>query len=434
MALNGLQIFKYLPAAKKTEFANCKECGFPTCMAYSLKLAQKLTTPEKCPHMPDDLKEIVCESMKRQQLEVLLGADKSVKIGGENVIFRHEKTFVNRPPFAIQLNSDDKDLDEKLDEIKSFSIDRVGELFKVDVIYLKDNGNLQSAAEKVVDKGFALIIESDADISAYSNYNAVLKSSAVINDKDAIINVEEDNLDSLLKKSENFIKDGYKNLVLSLNFENKSTKDIIEEMTLLRRKAIIDRFEPATFPVITKVTGKDDYEILALASLLVCRYSSLIVFEKFDKALLATLATLRQNIYTDPQKPLQVESKIYEINEPDENSLIMLTTNFALTYFAVSSELESIGLPTYLIVTPSDGMSVLTAWSADKFTAEMIKKMLKDTDFASRVKNKSIIIPGLLAHMKEELEEVLEDWEIVVGTTESYMIPEFVKELENGQR
>jgi len=434
MALNGLQIFKYLPAAKKTEFANCKACGFPTCMAYALKLAQKLTAPEKCPYMPADLKEIVSEAMKRQQLELALGVDKSIKIGGENVIFRHEKTFVNRPPFAIQLSSNDKNFDKKLDEIKMFSIDRVGEIFKIDAIYLIDNGNLKKAVEKVIDNGFALIIESDDDISEYAKYNAVLKSSAVITDKNAIINVEENNLDDLLKKSENLIKDGYENLTLSLNFENKTTKEIIEEMTLLRRKAVIDRFEPATFPVITKVIGKDTNEVLALASLLICRYSSLLVFDKFDKAMLATLATLRQNIYTDPQKPLQVESKIYEINEPDENSLIMLTTNFALTYFAVASELESIGLPTYLIVTPSDGMSVLTAWSADKFTAEMIKKMLKDTDFASKVKNKSIIIPGLLAHMKEELEEVLEDWEIIVGTTESYMIPEFVKDLENGQK
>lgn len=434
MALSGLQIFKYLPGAKKTEFANCKECGFPTCMAFALKLAQKKTTPDKCPHMPDELKDIVCESMKRQQLELSLGIDNSIKIGGENVIFRHEKTFVNKPPFAVQLNSNDKNLDKKLDEIKSFSIDRVGEIFKVDVIYLKDNGNLKEAVEKVNSKGFALIIESNNDISEFVKYNAILKSSENIADKEAIINIEENNLDELLKTSEKFIQDGYKNITLSFNFENKTVTEIINEMTLLRRKAVIDRFEPATFPVLTKITGNDNYEQLALASFLICRYSSLIIFETFDKALLSTLATLRQNIYTDPQKPLQVESKIYEINEPDENSIVMLTTNFALTYFAVSSEIESIGLPTYLIVTPSDGMSVLTAWSADKFTAEMIKKMLKDTNFAQKVKNKSIIIPGLLAHMKEELEEVLDGWEIIVGTIEAYMIPEFVKDLKNGQR
>jgi acetyl-CoA decarbonylase/synthase complex subunit gamma len=139
--------------------------------------------------------------------------------------------------------------------------------------------------------------------------------------------------------------------------------------------------------------------------------------------------TLRQNIFTDPQKPLQVEAKIYEFNNPDENSLIFMTTNFALTFFAVASELESLSVPSYLIVTPADGMSVLTAWSAEKFTSQMVARTLKKWDFASRVKNRKIIIPGLLSHMKEELEEALEDFEIVVGTVDAYAISDFVKQF-----
>ena len=149
--------------------------------------------------------------------------------------------------------------------------------------------------------------------------------------------------------------------------------------------------------------------------------------------MISSLMTLRQNIFTDPQKPLQVESKIYEFNNPDENSLIFMTTNFALTFFAVANELEGLNVPSYLIVTPADGMSVLTAWSAEKFTAKMVANTLKKWDFVNRVKNRKIIIPGLLAHMKEELEEEIKDFEIVVGTVEAYAIGDFVKEFQNRQ-
>ena len=156
----------------------------------------------------------------------------------------------------------------------------------------------------------------------------------------------------------------------------------------------------------------------------------MLVFEDFDESLFATLMTLRQNIYTDPQKPLQVEPKIYEFNNPDENSLVFMTTNFALTFYAVANELQNLKVPSYLIVTPAGGMSVLTAWSAEKFTAQMVAKTLKKFDFTNRVKTRRIIIPGLLAHMKEELEDVLPEFEIVVGTIEAYAIADFVKNLK----
>ena len=159
----------------------------------------------------------------------------------------------------------------------------------------------------------------------------------------------------------------------------------------------------------------------------------MLIFEDFDKNLLTSLMMLRQNIFTDPQKPLQVESKIYEFNNPDENSLLFMTTNFALTFFAVANELESLPVPSYLIVTPAEGMSVLTAWSAEKFTAKMVAKTLKKFDFANKVKKRKIIIPGLLAHMKDELQEEIKDFEIVVGTVEAFAIGDFVKNLKINQ-
>lgn len=159
----------------------------------------------------------------------------------------------------------------------------------------------------------------------------------------------------------------------------------------------------------------------------------MLVFEDFNPQLITSLMTLRQNIFTDPQKPLQVNSKIYEFNNPDENSLIFMTTNFALTFFAVANELENLNKPSYLIVIPSDGMSVLTAWSAEKFTAQIVTNTLKKFEFDKKVKNRQIIIPGLLAHMKEELEEEFRnsnfDFEIIIGTVDAFAINDFVKKI-----
>jgi len=176
--------------------------------------------------------------------------------------------------------------------------------------------------------------------------------------------------------------------------------------------------------------AEDDLlKLMSKASFYLCKYANLLVFENFNEALISTLMTLRQNIFTDPQKPLQVESKIYEFNNADENSLIFLTTNFALTYFAVANEIEALNKPAYLVVTPSDGMSVLTAWSAEKFTAQIAAKTVNQFGLAQKVKNKQIIIPGLLSHMKEEIAEALPDFKILVGPNEAYLLCDFVKSL-----
>jgi len=169
---------------------------------------------------------------------------------------------------------------------------------------------------------------------------------------------------------------------------------------------------------------------MAKASIYLCKYANMLIFEDFDEALISTLMTLRQNIYTDPQKPLQVESKVYEFNNPDENSLVFLTTNFALTYFAVANEIEALNRPAYLVVTPSDGMSVLTAWSAEKFTAQIAAKTVNNAGLADKINNKQIIIPGLLAHMKDEIKEALPEFEIITGPNEAYLLNDFVKSLK----
>lgn len=381
MELSGLQIFKYLPAAKKAVNSNCKKCGCPTCMAFALKLAKQNVKIENCPFAPDELRALYETSCKQPQNTVDI---QGLKIGGENVLYRHEKTFINKTSIAIIIDKKEKNWQEKLNRIENFEITRVSETMKIDLVIFKNFEELPAVK--------ALRIMSFEDFKKLP-----------------------------LKE------------IIDENF-SKTSKDLIT----IRKKAILEKDENFAEPVYVYFKTNDDLNTLcAKASYYLCKYANMLVFENFDEALIATLMTLRQNIFTDPQKPLQVESKIYEFNNPDENSLIFMTTNFALTFYAVANELESLPVPSYLIVTPAEGMSVLTAWSAEKFTAVMVAKTLKKFDFASKVKNRKIIIPGLLAHMKEELEEEISnaglDFKIIVGTIEAFAISDFVKNIDNSK-
>ena len=370
MALSGLQIFKYLPAAKKAEHTNCKLCKQPTCMAFALKLAKNQVDISDCPFAPEELKEKFLHSRKQPQKTVEIDG---LKIGGENVLYRHEKTFINPTAFAVELDMHAPDFADKIKRLESFEITRVNEKYKVDLVIIKN---------------------CDSDVSTSLRWI----------------------------KEEDFLRLPLKNATCETFNLTK------ENLINIRTRAIKEKDEKFSEPVYVKFeNGINAEEVCAQASYYICKYANMLVFTDFDEALFSTLITLRQNIFTDPQKPLQVEAKIYEFNNPDENSIIFMTTNFALTFFAVAAELENLNVPSYLVVTPADGMSVLTAWSAEKFTAKVAAKTLKKFGLANKVKTRKIIIPGLLAHMKQELQDEIEDFEIVVGTVEAYEISDFVK-------
>ncbi len=374
MEMTGLQIFKFLPAAKKEEHSNCKECGCPTCMTFALKLAKKNIEIEKCPYIKDELKEKYAHSVKHAQETVEFCG---LKIGGENVLYRHEKTFINRTVFAVLVDCANNDYLDQIKRINDFEIKGVNENFKVDLIILK-------------------------------NYNSESIQSTV-----PTIAQEE------------FEKLPITNIVDS-NFQK--TK---ETLITTRQKAILEKDEKFSSPMCVWLPKNQNLvKVCAKASYYICKYANMIVFEDFDESLFSTIVRLRQNIYTDPQKPLQVESDLYKFNSPDENSIIFLTTNFALTFFAVANELESLNIPSYLVVIPADGMSVLTAWSAEKFTANIVSKTLEKLNIREQIKTRRIIIPGLLAHTKDELAETIPDFDFVVGTIEASAIREFVKNLE----
>lgn len=383
--LSGLQIFKYLPAAKKAAHTNCKECGCPTCMAFALKLAKHNIDIEKCHYVPEDLKNIYEQTSKEPQKTVEING---LKIGGENVLYRHEKTFINQCAISIIIDLAKPNWQETLKQVKSFEITRINEHLKIDLVIIKETQN------KKIKDFQSIILDGKLNVISYDE----------------------------------FMKLPLKGII------DKSFTETAEELVKIREKAVIEKDENYSNPVYVYFEHTNDLNLLcAKASYYICKYANMLILEDFNPYLITSLMTLRQNIFTDPQKPLQVEPKIYEFNNPDENSLIFMTTNFALTFFAVANELESLPVPSYLVVTPAEGMSVLTAWSAEKFTAKTAARTLKKFDLANKVKNRKIIIPGLLAHMKDELQEEIKDFEIVVGTVEAFAIGDFVKNMKINQ-
>lgn len=382
MELSGLKIFKYLPAAKKAQNSNCKKCGCPTCMAFALKLAKGGTSAEACPFMPEDLKKLIEHSNKIPQKTIEI---EGLKTGGENVLFRHEKTFVNPSAICILLDCTDENFEENFKRAADFEINILNRTKKLDLIILKNSAGVNTGK-----------LRAGARILTYEEFEKL--PLEIIEDRDF----------------------------------NKTA----QTLKFIREKAVKEKEENYSNPVCVKFShsaSPDFKDITARAAFYICKYANMLLFADIDEGMITSLMLLRENIFTDPRKPLKVEPKIYGFNGEDENALIFLTTNFALTFFAVASELEKLNRPSYLIVTPADGMSVLTAWSAEKFTAQMVAKTLKNYDLASKVKTRKIIIPGLLAHMKNELQSEIKnaglDFEIVTGTIDACDIAEFVKGL-----
>ena len=374
MEMTGLQIFKYLPAAKKEEHSNCKECGCPTCMAFALKLAKQNIQIEKCPYVKEELKELYSHSIKHPQKTIEI---KGLKIGGENVLYRHEKTFINPTLLSVLIDCNNPKFEEQIKRINDFEIKGVNQMFGVDLIILKNYSNQELPTLKV-----------------------------------NTITLEE-----------------YEKLEI-FNIKNTDFKTTKETLISTREKAILEKDDNFSNPVAVWMGRVNDkFTTSAQASFYICKYANMLIFEDFDEAMFATLISLLQNIFTDPQKPLQVESNLYEFKDPKEDSIVFLTTNFALTFFAVANELENIDVPSYLIVIPADGMSVLTAWSAEKFTANIVSKTIDKLQIREKLTTRKIIIPGLLAHMTEELKEAVPDFEFIVGTHEATAIREFVKNL-----
>lgn len=442
MAVKGLDIFKLSP--KK----NCKECGVPTCMAFCMKVAQGALPIEKCPYMSDEAIALLSEATAPPMKAIEVGG---MKLGGETVMMRHEKTFVNRNRFAVSLCTcmDDAAVDAKLAEMKAVDYERIGEREYVEFLLVHDGGDgarLADLCKKAAATERAVIIDTD------SVDNAKLALAAIGDTKPVLNGANKDNYEAMsalaveagvvlgvkgadlaeihdtvaaLEKLEN------KNLVIDVT--GATIKETFANAVLVRRTALKDGDRTFGYPSLVnlaKLCHGNVHMETALAALFTMKYGSIVVMETMRYAEALPLYGLRQNVFTDPQKPMKVEPGIYPINGATPDDPCALTVDFALTYFLVSGELERSKVPVNLLITDASGMSVLTAWAAGKFSSGSIKKFFDEYDIAGKINNRTLIIPGKAAVMKGDIQDKLPDWNVVVGTREAV---ELVKYLRDGE-
>ncbi|MBS1113224.1 MAG: acetyl-CoA decarbonylase/synthase complex gamma subunit [Nitrospirae bacterium] len=449
MALTGVEIFKLLP---KT---NCKKCGFPTCLAFAMKLAQRQASLDLCPDVSDEARQKLGEASAPPVRPIVLGVgERAVKIGEETVLFRHEKRFVNPCAFALEVKDTltDEEIRNKIEEVLQSEIDRVGQKLRIDALALVNDSHdavrFESAASVVASSASSVPVilcttnpqAAEGAVKMFADRKPIIHGlnsenmepmAAVAKTWKATLGVSATGLDELAQLTEKAKSIGIDDMVIDSGA--RKAKEIHERNTLIRRSAVKKNFKPLGYPVITFAQREDSLFETLIASIGIAKYSSIIVLSSIAKWKNLALFTLRQNIYTDPQVPMQVEQKIYKIGEPTAESPLFVTTNFSLTYFIVSGEIENSKTPGYLAVMDCEGLSVLTAWAAGKFTASKITQFIKESGIESQIRHRELIIPGYVAILSGAIEDKLEGWKITVGPREANGIPAFLKSKNSSQ-
>jgi len=441
MAITGIEIFKLLP---KT---NCKKCGFPTCLAFAMKVAQGQADIEQCPEASEEIKAKLKEAATPPIRGFVFGSKNTkIKIGEETVLFRHEKKFFNPTILALEIKDTESNIDELINEVLVSSIERVGQILKVDAIFLKNESEnseiFNQALDKIINKAFDLplilgISKPEVAAKALEKLKAgrpilsgatpenINEMSEIAKKYNVPLVISDKGIEKVLKLVEIAHSAGVQDLVIDT--QPKSAKELLIDNTLIRRAALKKGIRLLGYPIITFANRDDNFYETVIASLAILKYSSIVVLSSIPKWKNLILFTLKQNIYSDPQVPMQVKQDIYKVGEPDENSPIIVTTNFALTYFLVKGEIENSKVSAWLAIMDCDGLSVLTAWAAGKFSASKIAQFIKESGIEEKLNHKELIIPGYVAMLKGAVEDKLPGWKVIVGTKEASGIPAFLK-------
>jgi acetyl-CoA decarbonylase/synthase complex subunit gamma len=444
MALTGIQIFKLLP---KT---NCKECGVPTCLAFAMNLASGKAELDSCPYVSDEAREKLSEASAPPIRPVAIGKGvRAATAGGETVQYRHEKTFYNPALLAAMVRSDIAiaDLETKLKIWNAFQYERVGLNLRPELIALKDVAGdkalFAQAAKKIAETSeFNLVLMTeDPEVMragiAVCGFKRPLLYAATASNVDAFgalakennlpLAVKADSVKELIPLTEKLTQLGLKDIVMDPG--SRQIKQAHQDQIAIRRAALKDGNRALGFPTITfscEMASNLDMETL-IAATFIAKYGGIVVLSDFSGESLFPLLLERLNIFTDPQRPMTVTEGIYEINNPNENSPVLVTTNFALTYFIVSGEVEGSRVPAWLLIKDSEGLSVMTAWAAGKFAGDDVGMFVKKSGIADKVNHKKLIIPGYAAAIAGDVEEELPGWTITVGPREAAHIPGFLK-------
>ncbi len=440
MALTGLQIYKLLPQT------NCKECGQPTCLAFAMKLAAKQAELKQCPYVTEQAKAQL-EAASAPPIRLVTVASDGVKIeaGNETVLFRHEKTFYHKPGLFVRVKASDgvEAIKAQVSKASAYVVDYVGIKLGVDgfaveapgdgAVFAAAIGAVREASRKPL-----ILMARDPDVMAEgvkaaqgitpllyaadeTNWPKMVEAAKSAR---APLAVRAESLEKLATLTADIKKAGLEDLVLDPMARGYG--ESLTALTQIRRLALKKNFRALGHPVIT-FPGEANADEMVLAAQHIAKYAGFVVLEAFDPATAYPLLVLRQNIFTDPQKPIQVQPGLYEINSPNGDAPVMVTTNFSITYFAVNNEVEGSGWPGWLVVADAEGMSVLTAWAAGKFDAERIAKAVKNFNVEGKANHKRLIIPGQVAVLSGELEEALPGWEIMVGPKEAVDLPGYLK-------
>jgi acetyl-CoA decarbonylase/synthase complex subunit gamma len=445
MALTGLDIFKLLP---KT---NCKKCGMPTCLAFAMALAQKRAKLEDCPDVSEEAKGKLAAASAPPMRKIVFGTqDNQVQLGQETVMFRHEEKFYN--PTALAVTVSDKltgeDLTKRIEAVNALQFERIGIKIGVKAIAIvNESGSSDSFAQAAATakdaSNLALILVTDspdamAAAAAKTKESVPLIASATPDTAEEMAKVAKENgcpivakadsLDALAELSEKIKAAGVEDIVL--NFQSPDLQSQLLNLSKMRALALKKVFRPMGYPTISYATdGNADTQVASAISL-IGKYAGIVVLDTVEPYAVLPMLTAVMNIYTDPQKPVQVEPKIYRIGEPDENSPVMFTTNFSLTYYTVESDIESSRIPSYVLVVDTEGTSVLTAYSGDKLNEKTVADAMTKYGVEDLVKHRKLIIPGYVAVMSGKLEEATK-WEVIVGPRECSMLPKFLQEVWN---
>jgi acetyl-CoA decarbonylase/synthase complex subunit gamma len=446
MPLSGLQIYKLLP---KT---NCKECGFPTCLAFAMKLAAKQAELDDCPYVSEEAKaKLAAASRPPMRLVTVGSGENQIEVGNETELFRHDRTFYHEPGLMVRVKDTQpiEEIEETVSQVDGYSVELVGMTFGLNGIAVENVSGEADAYVKALQAVQAntelplILMAKDPEVMAVAlnslgDKNPLLYAATEDNWSDMVELAKKhectlavygtDGLNELAGLVEQVEKAGLENIVLDPG--TRGFYDSLAVLTQIRRLALKRNFRLFGYPIITfPGEGADSLEEeTILAGQHVAKYSGFVVLDHFDAAEAYPLITLRLNIYTDPREPIQMEPGVYEFGDPTADSPLFTTTNFSLTYFSVASEIESSGVPSWLLVTDSEGMSVLTAWAAGHFDAERIAKDVKTFGVADKISHRKIIIPGLVAVIMGETEEELGgDWEVMVGPKEAIEIPRYLE-------
>ncbi|WP_343241377.1 acetyl-CoA decarbonylase/synthase complex subunit gamma [Methanoculleus sp. UBA389] len=439
MAMKALDIYKHLP---KT---NCKKCGYPTCLAFAMKLATGKAEIEACPDLDPETKTLLGGVTRPPVRLVQVGVgERSVPVGEEFVLFRHEKTFYHPPGIMVQVS--DAWPEEKVrfvvEEVRDTVVQRVGQDLVLNGIAVRNESGLPDRFAATVTlagggSSLPLVLIADnpasfeAALAVAGNYRPLIHAATEENWEELAalakrygcpLTVRTPNLPNLAALAGKCADAGAPDLLLDP--VPQSLSGFIATATEIRRAAI-GRTEPGLgYPIYLDTVPLNETDAALAAGIL--KYAGIIVAPPLAHASREAALTLRQNIYTDPQKPIQVTPGIYPINDPGPSAPILLTVNFSLTYFTLLGYLEASGIPSYLFIADTEGLSVLTAVAGGKLTETLVAESLKEFNVGDLVDHRLLVIPGYAAPLSGKIEDAT-GWKVLVGPRDGADLPGYLE-------